>query len=62
MSEENLAELRWRKSTRSGGDNCVLVAFTRERVYMRDSKDPGGPILSFEVFAWKAFLEDVGRE
>ena len=35
----------WRKSTRSdGSDSCVEVR--RDRGALRDSKNPGGPLLS----------------
>jgi hypothetical protein len=53
---------QWRKSTRSGsnGGNCVEVADNRPGVvYVRDSKDPEGPVLSFEPDAWRAFIEDI---
>ncbi len=59
MPEDNRADLRWHKSSRSGGDNCVLVAVTNGRVYVRDSKDLDGPILSFAGSAWDGFLDDV---
>src|SRR5690242_7125499 len=62
MSEDNQAELRWRKSTRSAVDNCVLVARTHSHVYVRDSKIADGPILAFEAPAWKSFLEEVRSE
>jgi hypothetical protein len=53
---------QWRKSTRSGsnGGNCVEVADNLPGVvYVRDSKDPEGPVLSFEPDAWRAFIEDL---
>lgn len=40
--------LRWRKSTRSSGtETCVEIAHTRGAV--RDSKNPGGPMLAMDV-------------
>ena len=51
---------QWRKSSRSGGgDNCVEVAPTAEGVYVRDSKDPDGPILHFQKDPWRIFLQSV---
>ncbi|MEU8075887.1 DUF397 domain-containing protein [Catellatospora citrea] len=55
----------WRKSSRSdGGSNCVDVAFTedRQRVGVRDSKDPDGPILVFGAEAWAAFIADIRQQ
>ena len=49
----------WRKSTRSGSNNCVEVAFLRDRVLVRDSKDRTGPILSFTAAEWDAFIAGV---
>jgi Domain of unknown function (DUF397) len=51
----------WRKSTYSGGEgNCVEVAPNVPGVVaVRDSKDPGGPLLSFTPAAWKLFLARV---
>jgi hypothetical protein len=48
----------WRKSSRSGptGGNCVEVAAAPDRVAVRDSKDPGGPVLTFSPVAWRSFV------
>ncbi|MET8529063.1 DUF397 domain-containing protein [Micromonospora sp. NPDC005172] len=54
-----LTGARWRKSTRSNGSggNCVEVADNLpEVVAVRDSKDPGGPMLVFPPDAWRAFV------
>ncbi|MEU0541825.1 DUF397 domain-containing protein [Nocardia sp. NPDC005978] len=47
----------WFKSTYSaGGQECVEVAFhSGGGVGVRDSKDPGGPALTFGSRAWDAF-------
>jgi hypothetical protein len=53
---------QWRKSTRSGsnGGNCVEVADNLPGVvYVRDSKNPDGAVLTFEPDSWRAFIEDV---
>jgi hypothetical protein len=51
----------WRKSSHSsGGDNCVEVSLSRHgNIGMRDSKDKAGPVLTFGVNAWDAFLSGV---
>jgi Domain of unknown function (DUF397) len=59
----DLTHATWRKSSRSVGGseqtNCVEVAELRDRVAMRDSKDPAGPVLAFNRAGWRAFLGDV---
>jgi hypothetical protein len=51
--------LQWRKSPASGSSNCVEVAADRETVLVRDTKDRGGPMLSFTKDEWSAFLVGV---
>jgi Domain of unknown function (DUF397) len=51
--QENLT---WRKSTASGGTNCVEIASSETMIHVRDSKNPGGPMLSFTRGAWLTFL------
>jgi transcriptional regulator with XRE-family HTH domain len=51
---------QWRKSTRSGLSNCVEVAFLGGlHVAVRDSKDQRGPVLTFTVAEWRAFLDGI---
>lgn len=54
--------LRWRKSRRSAGGNCVEVAKGGGLVFVRDSKavGRGGPALAFTIGEWTAFLAGVG--
>ncbi|GIE98289.1 DUF397 domain-containing protein [Paractinoplanes rishiriensis] len=49
----------WRKSSRCGTGACVEVAKVDEEYLIRDSKDPGGTVLSFTAQEWKAFVEGV---
>jgi hypothetical protein len=52
----------WRKSSYSAGNGgCVEVATTTDRVLVRDSKDPDGPVLAVTPAAWRAFLATVTR-
>ncbi|GLW10105.1 hypothetical protein Misp01_52340 [Microtetraspora sp. NBRC 13810] len=56
MTIENGDSLVWRKSSYSGGGNdCVEVAEQDEMILVRDSKDPGGPVLRFTGREWFAF-------
>ena len=49
----------WRKSTFSGTNGCVEVAFVGDLVAVRDSKDRSGPVLTFSSTEWEAFLAAV---
>ena len=48
--------MHWRKSSHSGGTECVEVA---DGVQVRDSKDPDGPVLIFTPAEWRAFLKTL---
>jgi hypothetical protein len=51
----------WRKSSRSSsGPNCVEVASAGALTAVRDSKNASGPVLSFPIASWEAFLH-AGR-
>ncbi|MCW2609387.1 MAG: hypothetical protein JWM15_633 [Cryptosporangiaceae bacterium] len=53
-------DLAWRKSTRSGASGCVEVAPLPDGgIAVRDSKDPGGPVLRYTPEEWTAFLLGV---
>lgn len=56
------AGLQWRKSSYSTdtGTDCVEVALAPEWIVVRDSKDPDGPVLSFEPKVFAAFLARLG--
>jgi hypothetical protein len=56
MMQMDLATVRWRKSPYSGTNGCVEVALVEDQVAVRDSKDPGGPVLLFTAHEWEAFL------
>lgn len=50
----------WRKARASGIKGCVEVArFTR--ILVRDSKDPGGPVLAYTVEEVAAFLDGAKK-
>jgi hypothetical protein len=49
-------EIEYRKSSASGNGGCVEVGRHTDRFYVRDSKDPDGPVLEFSRAEWMAFL------
>lgn len=51
----------WRKSTKSGaGDNnCVEVARDDNGVFVRDSKDRSGPVLTIGRESWRFMLRGL---
>jgi hypothetical protein len=51
----------WRKSSHSGANgSCIEVACLGSgAVAVRDSKNPGGPRLTFTASQWKSFTESL---
>lgn len=56
MSDTGMTSANWRKSSRSGDQNCVEVADSAGTIKVRDSKDVEGPILTFPTAGWATFL------
>ena len=55
----DLSRASWRKASRSNanGGACVEVADNLPgAVAVRDSKDPTGPVLTFDPASWRAFV------
>ncbi|MEU9349518.1 DUF397 domain-containing protein [Streptomyces griseoloalbus] len=54
----------WRKSSYSGGQgDCLELAQNVPALApVRDSKDPGGPVIAFGRAAWKVFVTELGRQ
>jgi hypothetical protein len=49
--------LIWRKAQRSVNNGaCVELTSFGGRIVVRDSKDPGGPVLLYGPKGWHAFL------
>jgi hypothetical protein len=51
----------WQKSSASGTRNCVEARAGGGGVEVRDSKNPGGPVLAYTPAEWAAFLHGVKR-
>jgi hypothetical protein len=51
----------WRTAAKSGGGNCVQVARREGNIMIADSKHPGGPILSYTVEEFDAFLDGAKK-
>jgi hypothetical protein len=63
-ASDSLTSASWRKSTYSGGDggDCIEVAANLpDLIPVRDSKDPGGPALTFTPAAWSSFVTATAR-
>ncbi len=49
--------IEWRKSSASAANGCcVEVAWSPGQVWIRDSKDPDGPVLRVSREAWRTFV------
>jgi Domain of unknown function (DUF397) len=62
LTDPERASLVWRKarlSTNNGA--CVEVASVVGKIALRDSKDPGGPVLVYTPAEWEAFLDGAKR-
>jgi hypothetical protein len=58
LSEEELGGLSWIKAKLSNHNGaCVEIASTPDKIAIRDSKDPGGPILVYTPIEFRAFLD-----
>jgi Domain of unknown function (DUF397) len=46
----------WRKARRSmANGNCVEIRPVRGAIAVRDSQNPGGPVLAYSAESWHAF-------
>lgn len=53
--------LDWRKSSHSNSVGCLELAANGDSVLVRDSKDRGGPELSFSLLEWHQFVAGARR-
>jgi len=54
--------MNWFKSSFSREESCVEVCLFEDRILVRNSKDPAGPVLSFTGDEWVAFLKGVQED
>lgn len=62
MSLSEQPVLLWRRSRACNPVECVEVAFSRDRVLVRDSKNLKAGVLEFTNDTWRAFLLDLSGE
>jgi Domain of unknown function (DUF397) len=51
--------LTWRVSSWSASGNCIEVADRKSTIYVRDTKNRSGGLLSFPAAAWEDFIRAV---
>ncbi len=57
MNSTTLSAVDWHRSSYSNHQGaCVEVAFAAGGVWVRDSKDPAGPVVCVGTREWSAFL------
>jgi hypothetical protein len=56
------AELSWRVSSKSMGNECVEVGQSEAAVLVRDTKNRDCGLLSFPATAWKDFTRTVKND
>ncbi|WP_308201258.1 DUF397 domain-containing protein [Paractinoplanes maris] len=52
----------WHTSRRSAGGNCVEIKKEGDQVLMRDSKDRSGPVLAFDLEAFRGLVADLKED
>ena len=60
-SESSPPDIPWRTAIKSGSTNCIQVARRDDEIMIADSKHPGGPVLSYTLQEWDAFLDGAKR-
>jgi Domain of unknown function (DUF397) len=58
---ESLIDTPWRTAAKSGGGNCVQVTRRDGVIMIADSKNPGGPVLSYTMQEFDAFLDGAKK-
>lgn len=53
--------MSWVKSQFCDTSSCVEAMRVENEIWMRDSKDPDGPILKFPAREWSQFMADINK-
>jgi Domain of unknown function (DUF397) len=61
LNAESSTDTPWRTAAKSAGGNCVQVSRRGGVIMVADSKHPGGPILSYTLEEFDAFLDGAKR-
>jgi hypothetical protein len=59
MAEHSNGPGEWRKSSISDTKECVEIRFLGRAIQVRNSRDRGGPVFTFDAPSWAAFLAGV---
>jgi hypothetical protein len=59
--ESFLQDIPWRKAVKSSTGGCVQVGRRDDVIMVADSKNPGGPVLSYTLKEWDAFLDGAKK-
>ena len=56
------APVCWQKSSFSGGADCAEVSHVADEVWIRDSKNPDGPVLRCSRERWASFIAGLAGD
>ena len=59
--DSSTPDIPWRTAVKSGAENCVQVARRGAVIMIADSKNPGGPVLSYTLQEFDAFLDGAKK-
>ena len=54
-----MGELNWRVARNCNGGACIQVASRGEQIVIGDTKNPGGPVLTYTRSEWTAFVDGI---
>jgi len=54
-------DIPWRKAVKSAATNCIEVARRNGVIMIADSKNPSGPVLSYTLDEFDAFLDGAKK-
>jgi len=60
-SQSSPLEIIWRTAVKSASDNCVQIARLGTMIMIADSKNPGGPVLSYTLQEFEEFLDGAKK-